>query len=93
MYLPTTSQNTSQGSLYLGPQKSASAPSTMINVSQILVAEIARLGMVQLLLNIPAIKLASIKAIIAEAAMATATAMRKSNSSTTMMFFSMPRSR
>ena len=46
--------------------------------------------MVQLLLNNPAIMLARIKARTAEAAMATATAIRKSNSSTIMMFFSMP---
>ena len=49
--------------------------------------------MVQLLLNTPAITLASTKAATAEAAMATAMNMRKSNSSTTMMFFSMPRRR
>ena len=47
--------------------------------------------MVQLFFNHPAITLANIKAIIAEAAMATATAMRKSNSSTIMMFFPAPK--
>ena len=90
MYLPATSQNTSQASLYLATRKALTAPNTMIRMSRRFWS-LRRVRMVQLLLNTPAITLASIKAVTAEAAMATARAMRKSKSSTTMMFFSIPR--
>ena len=89
MYLPATSQNTSQASLYLATRKALTAPNTMIRMSRRFWS-LRRVRMVQLLLNTPAITLASIKAVTAEAAMATARAMRKSKSSTTMMFFSIP---
>jgi hypothetical protein len=53
--------------------------------------KLRRLRMVQLLLIHPTTTLVRIKAITADAASVTATAMRKLNNSTVMMFLCMPK--